>query len=363
MNSIAFATAAKYGPMLASNLAGNLHARNESVSLSGLENAFAGRPAIICGAGPTLDEQIPEIKRLQDSFQIIAVDMAGPALAYAGVRVDILCTLDVIAAKSEAIRQSNASLLVASTLAEPLLTKAFAGKIAFASTYVDKELGSEPFIGNFDNVAHLALAVSEYAGMGKVYLCGVDFCLADDLQVYAKNVVMADVQTAKYQTLPDNFLTVTCNDGQQRATWPSTPAYLKSLEQQISRRQAKTVQTGAKSATVDGTSFHSLPKVVGETRLAVPALADAQPIDINKMESRAVSGLAACLQIAEAADNHLQLPVSPNNSLIDALRSLQPQIEHEAAKRISAGEILIGSALPYAGLVPLLEAFLAGLRK
>lgn len=364
MNQIALATAARYGPKLAGNLAGNLAVRSKSFDLSGLESCFKGQPIIICGAGPTLDSAIPQIQKIQEKCQIVAVDMAGSCLTKAGIRIDVLCTLDVIDAKAGAIRASKASLLVASTLAANGLIEAFHGQVALACTRVDYALGNEPFIGDFDNVAHLALAVAEYSGAGDVFLCGVDFCLSDDLTVYAKNTIVSDIQTRKFSKAPEEFIEVECNDGHKRASWPSTPAYLQSLERQVSARAGSTFQTGFKAIEIAGADNKSLPADFTTDRQPLPKLAKIRAIDLDKLAVQAEAGLQLCHDFANAVDNNVPLPIEPKVSqLLVCLRRLQPQIELEARRFQKAGDVKLATALPYAGLIPLLNAFIRGLSR
>ncbi|MEE9312882.1 MAG: 6-hydroxymethylpterin diphosphokinase MptE-like protein [Planctomycetota bacterium] len=364
MSQIALATAARYGPKLSENLAENMAVRSKSFDLAGLKSCFKGHPIIICGAGPTLNSAIPRIQKIQNKCQIVAVDMAGPCLTKAGIRVDVLCTLDVIDAKADAIHASKARLLVPSTLAANALIEAFDGPVAFAGTRVDSELGHEPFIGDFENVAHLALAVAEFTGAGDIYLCGVDFCVTEDFTVYADNAIVSELQTKKYSETPEGFIEVMCNDGRNRATWPSTPAYIQSLERQISIRAGDTFQSGFEAVKIVGADHKRPPAELTTDRQPVPKLADIRAIDVDEIMMQAVSGLRLCHGFANAVDQDRPLPVEQRESqLLTCLRRLQPQIEREVNNLRKAGDIKLATALPYAGLIPLLNAFISGLRK
>lgn len=60
-------------------------------SLSGL---FAGRPAVVVGAGPSLDHNLPALATLQDRAVIIGVDTALRPLVAGGVRPHLIVAVD-----------------------------------------------------------------------------------------------------------------------------------------------------------------------------------------------------------------------------------------------------------------------------
>lgn len=81
------------GPYLLQTL-GNLRAIAASADAHALDQQFAGRPAVVVGAGPSLDQNGPVLASLQDRAVIVTTDTAlGPLLAH-GVRPHLAVSVD-----------------------------------------------------------------------------------------------------------------------------------------------------------------------------------------------------------------------------------------------------------------------------
>jgi len=88
----------------------SLRHRAHLVPINRAADALTGMPAIVCGAGSSLDRQLDAIRAVQDRALIIGVNTSAPALAAAGIRCDVLVTCEAKA--------------VAHTLPEALLREA-----------------------------------------------------------------------------------------------------------------------------------------------------------------------------------------------------------------------------------------------
>lgn len=60
-----------------------------------IRGAWAGKPALICGAGPSLEDAIPNILKIQDRVKIICVGRAFKMLQAAGIRVDYTVSVEM----------------------------------------------------------------------------------------------------------------------------------------------------------------------------------------------------------------------------------------------------------------------------
>ncbi len=59
-----------------------------------LDGLFAGRPAVVVGAGPSLDQNLPALAALQDRAIVIGVDTALRPLVAGGVRPHVVAAVD-----------------------------------------------------------------------------------------------------------------------------------------------------------------------------------------------------------------------------------------------------------------------------
>jgi hypothetical protein len=73
---------------------GNLAVIGRSSNVASLERRFAGRPAVVVGAGPSLDDNLPALAALQDRAVIVAVDTTLRPLLAGGVRPHLVAGVD-----------------------------------------------------------------------------------------------------------------------------------------------------------------------------------------------------------------------------------------------------------------------------
>lgn len=76
------------------NMAANLPFLGTHRSLDALGDGFAGKPAILVGAGPSLDHTLPTLAQVRGRALILAVHTAVPALSRAGVTPDMAIILE-----------------------------------------------------------------------------------------------------------------------------------------------------------------------------------------------------------------------------------------------------------------------------
>ena len=79
---------------MVANMAANLLLQKESFDYSDLKAKNRDRPAIVIGAGPSLTQNIAEIKKYAESALLIAVDTAFGALVSAGISPHIVVAID-----------------------------------------------------------------------------------------------------------------------------------------------------------------------------------------------------------------------------------------------------------------------------
>ncbi len=128
-------TGESFTPLWQSNFQANreLLQRNPGIVALGREGRFVDCAAILVGAGPSLDKQLPYLFQVRNEALIIACDAALRPLLKAGITPHIVVSLDP---QEEILRfftglQTASSLLVAPSVAHPLVVKGWRGKILF----------------------------------------------------------------------------------------------------------------------------------------------------------------------------------------------------------------------------------------
>lgn len=108
-----------------------------------LDNCFRNVPAVIVGAGPSLDENISEIKRWRDRCLLIAADTALPPLTRIGLNPDLVVAVDPSEWNARHLvsrRALNDTWLVAEGSVHPSVFPRFAGR-----TFTFEVSGHEPW--------------------------------------------------------------------------------------------------------------------------------------------------------------------------------------------------------------------------
>jgi len=92
--SINSATLKRFGKLWLRNTLRNLHYYSHGIPIQKFFQKFDGKPGILLGAGPSLDDLMPWVRDHQDKFVILAVDTALRPVLRFGIRVDFTIILE-----------------------------------------------------------------------------------------------------------------------------------------------------------------------------------------------------------------------------------------------------------------------------
>lgn len=117
----------------------NLRSLYKAAPVKYLRGKAGGRTAILVSTGPSLRDSLPLLKMLADSCFIACVDSAYRVLVRAGIKPDLVCTLDAQVFTLRhfgGIRQSNENMpaLYADLVANPQVIRDWPGKLFFGVT-------------------------------------------------------------------------------------------------------------------------------------------------------------------------------------------------------------------------------------
>lgn len=197
-----------YGVVFYHNFYPNILKLHESHSGNALFNQFKGIPAIICGAGPSLEKQIPLLKTLQDKALIFAGGSARTALASHGLQPHFGAGLDpnspqmsrLMSVKNEKVpffyraRFHHPAL---DLIAGEKLYISGAGGYDIAEWYEEQfNIKGKDFFDEGRNVVNFCTEIAGRLGCNPIIYVGMDLAYTN-LKSYASGVIANDTISEK----------------------------------------------------------------------------------------------------------------------------------------------------------------------
>ena len=180
------------GKTILRNIQGNLLHTKSWINGVDLQGKFQGRPAILCGSGPSLEENREKIIAMKDEVLIFAVGSSIPKLISWGIKIDAGFFVDPWPPIEiyEPIKQVTFPLFYQNRMSEELFKMHKGPKIWMGfndgweiEKWIYKEIGLDPFI--FDagwNVGCFGLNVSHFLGCDTITLIGMEGSEKRDLK-------------------------------------------------------------------------------------------------------------------------------------------------------------------------------------
>ncbi len=195
-------TVSNFGRLWTANYEANRSFISRYPGVVSLFERFNGVPAIVVGAGPSLDKNIRWLPPAQDRALIIGVDTILAGLENAGVKPTIAVTLDPQPDIARLFTGVNTTgrLLVAPTIAHPTTLEAWKGEIAFYNKYapdipqLTKIAQANPGAGYLipgGSVLSIGLDLAFRMGANPIAFIGQDLSYPPG-SAYSKNTVYGD---------------------------------------------------------------------------------------------------------------------------------------------------------------------------
>ncbi|HOA73296.1 MAG TPA: DUF115 domain-containing protein [Phycisphaerae bacterium] len=164
------------------NVANNLPAFLATPPIDCLRDRFAGYPAVVVSAGPSLRKNIDQLASLRGKAIIIAVQTTYKLLLDRGIEPDFVTSLDYheLSRKFfEGISDFGRTHLVAEPKVSWHVVDAYRGRVSllandFATAVLGEKLGRRDGLKAGATVAHLAFYLAVYMGCDPVVLVGQD---------------------------------------------------------------------------------------------------------------------------------------------------------------------------------------------
>jgi SAM-dependent methyltransferase len=163
-----------------------------------LTDLFTGIPAIVVGAGPSLDDNLPALRQLQDRALLIAVDTAVRPLLAAGIHPHLVVSVDPSDTNARHLNDLpdvRGLWFVGEGSLAPSVFPQFAGR-----TFIYKVSNHDPWpwlaehgadrakLLTWGSVLTTAFDVARQAGCDPIVFAGSDLAYTDGLQ-YCRNTV------------------------------------------------------------------------------------------------------------------------------------------------------------------------------
>lgn len=196
-----------YGYQPFQNFLWNLKHLPRSFYLNSLKNGFKNVPAVICGAGPSLEDSLDVLKGLENRALIIAGGSTLAALSSKGIMPHFGVAVDPNVDEYHRFKNSFAFEvpLIYSTRVHPNIFNTCNGPFGYMRSgiggilelWIEEELGlQEPLIGEFlpsetISVTGISIAIAQYLGCNPILLNGIDLAYTDGLR-YASGVTESE---------------------------------------------------------------------------------------------------------------------------------------------------------------------------
>lgn len=161
-----------------------------------LEGMFEGRPGLVVGAGPSLNDALPHIRKAADGYVIIATGTSLRPLLAAGIKPDLVVSVDASVKTAPQFEASCDDLfLVCSSFAHPPILRQFRGIFGaqLPANPIDRwmnKLGVERgFLVAAGTVTTTAIDLAKRMGCNPVVSVGFDLSFKEDGTTHANQTI------------------------------------------------------------------------------------------------------------------------------------------------------------------------------
>jgi len=363
-------TLRRFGRLWVRNLTRNIKRIATAPGVALFAGRFHGIPAVVLGAGPSLDSILPRITELRERAILVAVDTALPALAAHGVEPDFAVVVDPQYWNTRHLDRVslNKAVLVSESSTHPRVFRMLDTASVFCSSlfplgaYLEETVEQKGKLGAGGSVSTTAWDFARLLGSRPIYLAGIDLgfpgrrthCSGSffEMRVHTLSGRFQPAESAAYRYLHDADPHLTPdNRGGQVITDRRMELYRWWFENQTKiHPEAESCNLSAGGSAIDGMPFARLDEVITELprrrhdfegnletlRHAVSQRkAEQEPVtslaagcelllsELSRLEETARRGLSLCENARAAAES-----ADSQNSLAASFSALE-QIDRE----------------------------------
>lgn len=291
---IELSTLVTYGEELETNVIRNLPQIASAAGVNRFTGALKGRPAFLIGAGPSLTQALPHLKRVQDRAVLVVADTATKLLLREGIRPHAAALLDMTDKTMkffENLDAAEAPALVFDPDACWKTVHAYPGpRITFESivpwtTWAALHSSPKGTMEKGISVAHTGYQFLREAGADPLILVGIDLGFPGDT-THAEGVVLGWGTGRVAPKMQNEVMLPSVTGGQIRSV-VAFKTFVTVFEILVSRTAAKVVNTSPGGALIRGTENlpieqaieRYVPAAEDPAGLMKARLAEAPPVD------------------------------------------------------------------------------------
>lgn len=237
LNVFSLGTLLHWGLLWQFNTIKNLPILLSNPGLNELKNVFKGKPAVIVGAGPSIDDAIPFLKQYEDKFVIMSACTALNPLRKAGIKPCLAVAIDASekTAKQFETRCDDMFLASSSVAYPPGLHKfkgVFSGYVAANAVgrWLEEMGTCKGHVAAAGTVTACAIDMAIQMGCNPIITIGVDLSFSDDGTTHAKDT-MYHGEKSKIETLvpvPGNYKPTVYTSKQMKCYVAILESYIKA---------------------------------------------------------------------------------------------------------------------------------------
>jgi hypothetical protein len=343
---VALQTLIDAGEEFEQNAVRNL-AYRDSLGVDAFQACLRGRTAVVIGAGPSLTEALPELRRRQDDTCLVAVGRALRPLVQAGVQPHFVVSLDysnLVEQQFDLEIPERTRLVYDADSRHTIPARFPAHRRITYGTSSSLSLWSAPFMGDRGrlerslSVGHSAYFFASLMSPDRIVMIGLDCAYPDD-RIHAEGVV-----TYRDQTEGDGKpVWVESVRGDRIRSDAAFSAFIPAFELAIRNRGDLVVNASPIGARIRGTREEALPSALGPVGSPLK-LPDPEPpaFDAGSFIMHRIQVSNDLYSLGDSARRGLQLLDKPNRwdevlKIRDLLRT--PSETSSLLERILTGTV------------------------
>jgi hypothetical protein len=308
-------TLKRFGRLWVRNLARNMGELGRLPGVARLEGRFAGIPALVLAAGPSLDEALPCLRELKERCLLIAVDTSLRSLLREGVEPDFLVVVDPQYWNWRHLEglSSPSSILVSESAAWPAVFR-FDSRAAFLCSSlfplgraIEARTGAKGKLGAGGSVTTTAWDLGRLLGAAPLYMAGLDLGFPRGAtharaSLFEQRAISGGRRLAPAETSHAGALFsggpmwAPANDGEKIRTDKRMTLYSWWFESRLCHAEApRTLNLSSHGLAIPGMGPASLAEILAlpSRRAEIDTILDAAVRDVGGSDASGEAGIAA----------------------------------------------------------------------
>ncbi|MCD6460959.1 DUF115 domain-containing protein, partial [bacterium] len=301
----------KFKSLYLENFRKNISKTISSPGLNCFVKKFRDLPAVIVGAGPSLDDYLDYLKDIQDKIFIVAVDTSAKVLIREGIKPDFIVTVDPqerTCRHFDGIWDCGVPLLFTPVSAGEVIEKYKGPLIVFlqkdhsVTGGFENLLGTKGFSLSGGSVSCIAFDIMVQLGYNPIVMAGMDYSYPN-FKAYCANSFESEQLrqfTHRYYTLEmahrkrieaEKIVKVRSYSGREVLSGLSLCSYKKNIEKLVAHNRQKVsfYNLADCGVLIEGTSYIRKESLLGNLTVSIDKQADAaQNVQDENLEQQII---------------------------------------------------------------------------